>query len=57
MPTPLPLGMRNALGVFDEMEGERYRKESDNWLKRLQNTPMAKLSKDEPLNIRKGRPI
>lgn len=56
MPTPLPLGMRNALGVFDEMEGERYRKESDNWLKRLQNTPMAKLSKDEPLNIRKGRP-
>lgn len=56
MPTQLPLGARNAFAVFEELEGERYRRESDAWLNRLQKTPMAKLSKDEPLKPGKGRP-
>lgn len=57
MPITLPEGVRRAVSDdFDEREERRYRKDSNAKLKQLQDTPMAKLSEDEPLNISTERP-
>lgn len=54
---PIPDGVRRAVqDDFDEREADRYREEADAKLKQLQNTPMAKLGKDAPLNISTERP-
>lgn len=57
MTFPIPDGVRRLIGeTFEDDEARRYREEADAKLKRLQDTPMAQLGPDEPLNISTDRP-